>query len=242
MRWPRPCRARKATRLPSNVPTAILSDGSPNGVLTAISRILLRPFIEYNPLPPMTPISATGPFVRADVPFVSFAPAMRFSWDLPVQIHRLDFDFTVTIIKGGCGDVGIVAKDDHPVFAGHAWQPTAFRFERSHGIEVVGHDPRQRNMVPCRQQIRNKGQRFAAARQQDRLNIGVVARNGSDGDAGKNRLVADREIPETSLRNGHEILRKVAGTVAFGGRGGVFELSALNDVTRAGEGRHSAVV
>ena len=34
-RWPRPCRARNATSLPSSRPTTYGSEGSPNGVVSA---------------------------------------------------------------------------------------------------------------------------------------------------------------------------------------------------------------
>src|SRR6266853_4085126 len=58
MRWPRPCRARNATRFPSNVPSTMASEGSPNGVFTRTSRVFVNPFIAYSPLPPMMPIAA----------------------------------------------------------------------------------------------------------------------------------------------------------------------------------------
>src|SRR6266851_3020109 len=60
MPCPRPCRAKKATRFPSSVPTTIASEGSPNGVFTRISRVSFSPAMEYNPLPPMIPIVANA--------------------------------------------------------------------------------------------------------------------------------------------------------------------------------------
>jgi hypothetical protein len=42
-RWPRPCRARNATRWPSSVPITMASEGSPNGVFTRTSRVCVRP-------------------------------------------------------------------------------------------------------------------------------------------------------------------------------------------------------
>src|SRR5208337_2401077 len=84
-RCPRPCRAKKATRFPSTLPTTIASEGSPNGVFTRISRMSVRPFIAYSPLPPITPISATGPLAlpRALFPFAFFSRAMRFLLGFP---------------------------------------------------------------------------------------------------------------------------------------------------------------
>src|SRR5450755_163829 len=58
MRCPRPWRARNATLRPSSVPRTYASEGLPNGVLRRTSLTLVRPGIEYSPLPPMIPISA----------------------------------------------------------------------------------------------------------------------------------------------------------------------------------------
>src|SRR4029077_11476122 len=54
-RWPRPCRARNATRRPSRVPATMLSDGSLNGVFTRSSSASLSPALVHSPLPPIMP-------------------------------------------------------------------------------------------------------------------------------------------------------------------------------------------
>src|SRR5215472_148966 len=81
MRCPRPCRARNATLFPSRVPSTIASDGSPNGVLTRISRASVSPLIEYSPLPPMIPMLACD---ELPVPFCfpTFVAAIHFSLSL----------------------------------------------------------------------------------------------------------------------------------------------------------------
>src|SRR5215471_11374605 len=183
MRCPRPWRARNATRFPSTVPMTILSEGFPNGVLTANSRPLLRPFIEYKPLPPMTPMVATGSFARADFPLAFLWTAICFSRELPVQIHRFDFDLAAAVVECGRRDLRIVAENDDPVSIHHSRQPGALGFERLHRIQVIRHDPGQGNMVPRREQIRNKSQCFSAAGEQDSLDIGVVARNARNRNA-----------------------------------------------------------
>src|SRR6267154_999764 len=77
MRWPRPCRARNATRFPSNVPSTMASEGSPNGVFTRTSRVFINPFIAYSPLPPMMPIAAwTLDFALFDL--LAFSAAISF--------------------------------------------------------------------------------------------------------------------------------------------------------------------
>src|SRR5438045_762192 len=57
MRWPAPCRARNATRLPRSVPTMYGPDGSPKGVVTLCSSRSTSSAMSYRPLPPMIPIS-----------------------------------------------------------------------------------------------------------------------------------------------------------------------------------------
>src|SRR3982751_1291522 len=56
MRWPAPCRARKATRLPRSVPITYGPDGSPNGVEIRCSSRSVTSAMSYKPLPPMMPI------------------------------------------------------------------------------------------------------------------------------------------------------------------------------------------
>src|ERR1700680_4137664 len=57
-RCPRPWRARNATLRSSSHPHTYASEGVLNGVFTRTSFTLLNPGMEYNPLPPMIPISA----------------------------------------------------------------------------------------------------------------------------------------------------------------------------------------
>src|SRR6267143_4010451 len=83
MRCPRPCRARNATRFPSSVPRTITSEGSPNGVFTRISRVSVKPLIEYNPLPPIMPrVALFSGFPLFDF-FVFFA-AIFSPWTLQI--------------------------------------------------------------------------------------------------------------------------------------------------------------
>src|SRR6267378_3739094 len=83
MRCPRPCRARNATRFPSSAPRTITSEGSPNGVFTRISRVSVRPLIEYNPLPPIMPrVALFSVFALFDF-FVFFA-AIFSPWKLQI--------------------------------------------------------------------------------------------------------------------------------------------------------------
>ena len=74
-------------------------------------------------------------------------------------------------------------------------------------------------MVPCRKQIRNKGQRFSAAGDNDGLNVGVVAGNSGDGDARKDLGVAIDQVPESGVGDRLEIFGEIAGAVAISGRG-----------------------
>src|ERR1700752_2363996 len=69
-RWPAPCRARNATRLPRSVPRTYGPDGSPNGVVTAISLRSVTSAISYRPEPPMMPIWTCSmcPFAGASAP------------------------------------------------------------------------------------------------------------------------------------------------------------------------------
>src|SRR6266571_6893479 len=57
-RWPPPCRARNATRLPRSVPSRYGAEGSPNGVVTLTSSRSVTPGMSYRPDPPMIPICA----------------------------------------------------------------------------------------------------------------------------------------------------------------------------------------
>src|SRR6185295_8878239 len=57
-RWPPPCRARNATRLPRSVPSRYGADGSPNGVVTFTSSRSVTSAMSYRPDPPMMPICA----------------------------------------------------------------------------------------------------------------------------------------------------------------------------------------
>src|SRR4029077_13084985 len=93
MRCPRPCRARKATRFPSRVPSTIASEGSPNGVFTRISRVSVSPLIAYSPLPPMMPIVAwAADFALLGLPAffgaIFFSPLAVKAALLQYLIHR----------------------------------------------------------------------------------------------------------------------------------------------------------
>src|SRR4030042_3615601 len=48
-----PCRARNATRHPSNMPMMTGALGLPKGVVRSCSEMSLRPGMEYSPEPPM---------------------------------------------------------------------------------------------------------------------------------------------------------------------------------------------
>src|SRR5271157_1109588 len=192
-RWPLPWRARNATRFPSSVPTTMASEGSPNGVFTRISRASLSPLIAYSPLPPITPISATGPFApaRALFPFVFFTLAIRCLLGLPVQVHRFDFDSVVLLVQGGRGNIRVMPENGDPAFVHEARHPLALGFQRLERIQIVRHDPGQGDMVTRREQICNKGQllacparpelrgelRRAAAHDFHGLHISIVAGN-----------------------------------------------------------------
>src|SRR5215471_19864407 len=59
MRWPRPWRGRKATRVPPSSPMSSSSEGVPNGDSIFSQRAPTRPSSEYTPLPPRTPSTAS---------------------------------------------------------------------------------------------------------------------------------------------------------------------------------------
>src|SRR5208283_6105708 len=144
-----------------------------------------------------------------------------------------DFNFSIALVKSGSSDIGIVAENDDPLPRKHTGNPLTLGFERLERIEVVGHDPRQSNMVPRREQICNKGEGLFAAGDNHGLNVGVVTGNASHGDAGEDFRIAIDEVPEPFLGNGSEIFGEIAGTIAFGGIHGVFEFTTLDDVTGA---------
>ena len=77
-------------------------------------------------------------------------------------------------------------------------------------------------MVPCWKQIRNKGQRLSATGEDNGLDIGVVAGDSGNGDAGQDLRVAFNQVPESRVGDRLEIFGELAGAVALGGRGGVF--------------------
>src|SRR5271165_1780109 len=162
-RWPRPWRARKATFFPSSVPTTNASDGSPNGVFTLTSRVPVSPLMVYRPLPPIIPISASAAFVRARFPFAFPSFAMLFSWELPVQVHRFEFHFFPALVQRGRRHIRVMPEHHNPPFVGQPRHPVPLGFQCLQGIEVVGHDPRQGNMVTRRQQIRNKRELLPAS-------------------------------------------------------------------------------
>src|SRR5450432_864769 len=188
-RCPRPWRARKATRFPSRVPTTNASLGSPKGVLTRSSRVLVRPGMEYRPLPPTMPISAMVPFgfvFVADFPLAFFTFAIPCSPALlPVQIHRLDFDFAASFVERGRGDIWIMTEDDDPIFFDDLGNPLSFCFQRLQWIQVVSHDPWQGNMVTGWKQICNKDEGLAAAGEFYGLDTGVVTGDEFYGDTGE---------------------------------------------------------
>src|SRR6266850_2781552 len=100
MRCPRPCRAKNATRFPSSVPSTIASEGSPNGVFTRISRVSVKPFIEYKPLPPMMPSVALFPVFALFAFFVFFA-AIFSPWLLKVAASVGQSALPKNFIHGG---------------------------------------------------------------------------------------------------------------------------------------------
>jgi len=67
---------------------------------------------------------------------------------------------------------------------------------------------------------------FAAASESYRLNVGVVAGNGDDGDSGNNFGVAGERLPLSGLLQREEIFFEVAGAVTFGGIGSVGDFGA----------------
>src|SRR5437870_11626439 len=80
-RWPPPCRARNATRLPRSVPRTYAADGSPNGVVTFTSSRSVTPGMSYRPDPPMMPICARC--IRSSLPLLLFQfdqHAVRGGW------------------------------------------------------------------------------------------------------------------------------------------------------------------
>src|SRR5208337_5424818 len=98
------------------------------------SRVSVRPLIPYSPLPPITPISASGPFAppRALFPFAFLTRAMRFS--------------------PGIAGSGPPARFRFCRFA--------LGLQRLERIQIVRHDPRQGDMVTRREQICNKRDRL----------------------------------------------------------------------------------
>src|SRR5438132_3105880 len=113
IRWPAPCRARNATRLPPSVPSRYGPDGSPNGVFTAISSRSVKSAMSYRPLPPITPICADagkGPprLQASDFRLQAWSPkpgaGSRHYW--------LHVAFSVTFANIAGGDVGVVLEQN----------------------------------------------------------------------------------------------------------------------------------
>src|SRR6185295_6870077 len=93
MRWPTPCRARNATRLPRSVPITYGPDGSPNGVLTCFSSRSVTSAMSYIPLPTMMPIIGCISIYVApsDPPDLPDPPELPDPADLPDLPGLLQF-------------------------------------------------------------------------------------------------------------------------------------------------------
>src|SRR5690242_11094223 len=161
---------------------------------------------------------------------------------LPVQAEGTDFDFVALFVERGGGNIRIMAEDDDPAVGHNVAHPLAFGLERLHGIEIVSHDPGKRNMMPRGQKIRNKNDGLAAAGEFDGLNVGVVAGDALDGDAGKNAAASLQHAPLSRFADGEHVLREIAGTVALGWMKSMLDLGAVNVVFGVGKrGNRDAV-
>src|SRR5258705_13761322 len=117
-RWPPPCLARNATRLPRSVPSRYGPDGSPNGVVTFTSSRSVTPAISYRPEPPMMPMCARCISVLAcrDPGSGSESGNVRLgSWEFEIGsllnqlLHR---PFPVFLADVASGHGRIVAEED----------------------------------------------------------------------------------------------------------------------------------
>src|SRR3954470_2325334 len=150
MRWPRPCRARNATRRPRSIPVTYGPDGSPNGVAMVFSSRSVSSAMSYKPLPPMMPISMLMPDPDVYSP-QTFQSESRF--DAALALFLAD-------IAGG--DARVV-REEHQRAALHSLADQLFfRRQRVERIQIKAHDPRVRHMGRRRHQVGNVRRALAA--------------------------------------------------------------------------------
>src|SRR2546427_111811 len=106
------------------------------------------------------------------------------------------------------------------------------RLERDEGLQVIAHDPGQRQMRCRGHQVRDEARPLAAALDQDRLVIRDVSGRGESADARQDLRFSVDELE----RNAREVVGEVAARGALVGVAREVELPFLHDVASLGKG------
>src|SRR2546425_7741809 len=105
------------------------------------------------------------------------------------------------------------------------------RFERDERLQVVAHDPREREMGGGRHDVGDEAGLLSAALDEDRLVIGNVSRRGETPNAGQDEGLAIDQLERHTL----EVVRQIAARRTFVGVLSEVELALLHDIACLGK-------
>ena len=135
------------------------------------------------------------------------------------------------------GHLGVVIKDHKPLLLEGTAQDPPFRLERDQRLDVVPHDPRERQVGDRRHQVAEQHGALAARLQQDALMVRCVAGGGNDPDPGDDIALAVHEVESTRFVDRHEVVVEVAGRRSLVDVRRVVVLTGLHDIPGVGEGQ-----
>src|SRR6266571_3240911 len=129
-------------------------------------------------------------------------------------------------------DRRVVLEDQPPPLGLSSLIDAPPRLERDEGLQVIAHDPRQRQMRCRGHQVRDEARPLAAALDQDRLVIRDVSGRGESADARQDLRFSVDELE----RNAREVVGEVAARGALVRVAREVELPLLHDVASLGKG------
>src|SRR5580765_925771 len=224
IRCPTPCRARKATRLPRNVPSTYGPDGSPNGVEMVLSSRSVSSAMSYSPLPPMMPMSI------AIAVFSAYSPQ---STQRTPRSGRYDPEVPVFLADVARRDGRVMIEEDEDFPCHHILVERPLRGERVHGIQIECRDPRLGHVPRRRHQIGGERGALAAGFDHHDLMMCRVTAGPLHPHPRHDRHVIVHQLQHAGFGERPEVIRLISRRVLRMDVRRVFPFAAADDVLRA---------
>src|SRR5690606_9633820 len=145
-------------------------------------------------------------------------------------------------IQPSPGGVGIVLEHQEPALLERAGPEAPLRLQRDERLEVVPHDPGQRQVRGGRADVGEEARRLAVALHEHRLVVRRVAGRGDHAHALRHGGLAVHEAPQAGLRDRPVIVLEVARADALVAAPGEAQLLLLHHVARPRKRRPDASV